>query len=139
MICGVNSGAEETMQHERTTLGIPPNLASALAYLLAWVSGIIVLLLEKENRLVRFHAAQSILLFGALTALGVLLPIAGNIIGVIPLLGPLLKAVIAIISMLLGLAALIIWVILVLFALVGRDYRVPYIDTYADQIARQTA
>jgi len=127
------------LQQERTTLGIPPNLAAALAYLLAWVSGIIVLLIEKENRYVRFHAAQSVLVFGGLTVLGMLLPIAGNILGIIPLIGPIFKAILSIISFLLGLAALVTWVGLVLLALFGRDYRVPYLDSYADQIARQTA
>lgn len=124
---------------ERTTLGIPPNLAAALAYLLAWVSGIIVLLIEKDNRYVRFHAAQSVLVFGGLTVLGMLLPIAGNILGIIPLIGPIFKAILSIISFLLGLAALVTWVGLLLFALFGRDYRVPYLESYADRIARQTA
>ena len=122
----------------RTALGIPSNLAAAFAYVLAWISGLIVLLIERDNRYVRFHAAQSVLIFGGLTVLAMLLPIVANIIGIIPLLGPIFKAILAILSFLLGLAALVAWVVLVILALIGRDYRVPYLDSYADQIARQT-
>ena len=126
------------MQQERITIGIPPNLAAALAYLLAWVSGIIVLLVEKDNRYVRYHAAQSVLVFGGLTVLGMLLPIAGNILGIIPLIGLVFKAILSIISFLLGIAALVSWVGLVLLALFGQDYHVPYLESYAEGIARQT-
>jgi uncharacterized membrane protein len=118
---------------------VPSNIGAALAYLLIWVSGLILLLVEKDNRHVRFHAAQSVLIFGGITVLGMLLPIAGSIIGVVPVLGPILKAIIAMIGFLLGIAALVAWIMLVVFALFGWDYRAPYVDSYADQIAQQTA
>ena len=54
------------MQDGKTALGVPPNVAAALAYVLGWVSGLVVLLVEKEDRSVRYHAAQSILVFGVL-------------------------------------------------------------------------
>ena len=71
---------------ERTSLGLDANLAAALSYLLGFVSGIIVLVLEKDNRFVRFHALQSVLAFGGITLLWVLLnavPILGFLFGVL--------------------------------------------------------
>ena len=65
---------------EKTSTGLDANLAAALSYLLGFVSGAVFLLLEKENRFVRFHALQSVLAFGAITLLWVLLnavPILG--------------------------------------------------------------
>ena len=44
--------------------GLPENTAAALCYLLGWVTGIIFLILEpyNKNKLIRFHAFQSIFL-----------------------------------------------------------------------------
>ena len=50
-----NTGAQ-------STLNLEPNVAAALSYI--WIVGVVVLFSEKENRLVRFHAAQSVV-FGA--------------------------------------------------------------------------
>jgi uncharacterized membrane protein len=40
-----------------TKLGVSENIAGLLAYILGWISGIILLVIEKENKFVRFHAA----------------------------------------------------------------------------------
>jgi uncharacterized membrane protein len=44
--------------------GLPENTAAALCYLLGWVTGIVFLVLEpyNKNKLIRFHAFQSIFL-----------------------------------------------------------------------------
>jgi uncharacterized membrane protein len=48
-------------------LGPDPRLAAALAYLAWWVSGALVWLVERERRLVRVHAMQSLLVFGIIS------------------------------------------------------------------------
>ena len=55
-------------------------LKGAAAYLLGPITGIILLLIEKDNGYVRFHAMQSTLVFGAIFLLNVVL-------GIVPLLG----------------------------------------------------
>ena len=59
-----------------SSLGLPSRTASALAYSGWWVTGAIFWLLEREDRVVRFHAAQAIVVFGvaalAVVILGVL-------------------------------------------------------------------
>src|SRR6478735_5824112 len=52
---------------ERTSLGVDANVAATLAYLLGWVSGAILLVTERQNAFVRFHALQSVIVFGALS------------------------------------------------------------------------
>ncbi|HTY53018.1 MAG TPA: hypothetical protein VMB35_07470 [Methanomicrobiales archaeon] len=47
----------------KATFGLEENVASALCYVLLWVTGIIFLLVEKENKTVKFHAWQSIATF----------------------------------------------------------------------------
>jgi uncharacterized membrane protein len=51
-----------------SSTGLPPRLAAVLAYGGWWVTGLIFWLVERRDRFVRFHAAQSIAAFG-LTAL----------------------------------------------------------------------
>ena len=72
-----------------TSTGLAPNVAGALAYLLGPITGILFLVIEKENRFVRFHAMQSTVLcvawiivsFGLtfLTAV----PVLGWIVGIL--------------------------------------------------------
>ena len=45
---------------EKTASGLDANLAAALAYALGWVSGLVFLLTEHDNKFVRFHAMQSV-------------------------------------------------------------------------------
>ena len=56
-----------------TSTGIQPNVAALLSYLLGWVTGLIFFLIEKDNKFVRFHAMQSIIVFGALTVFNIVL------------------------------------------------------------------
>src|SRR6187402_569105 len=65
---------------EKTSTGFDANVAAALAYLVGFVTGIIFLLVEKENKFVRFHAMQSTLLF-----IGVIL--VDVVLNLIPFLG----------------------------------------------------
>ena len=61
-----------------TALGVTPRQASLLAYSAGWISGLVILVLEPTDREVRWHAAQSLLGFGFLTAVaGLLLALAG--------------------------------------------------------------
>src|SRR5579859_5393668 len=52
--------------YERTSMGMKARHAGMLSYLFGWVTGLVVLLLERDNRFARFHAMQSVLFFGFL-------------------------------------------------------------------------
>ncbi len=58
------------MTNKKTKLGIEENIEALLCYAGAWITGIIFLLLEKENEFVRFHAMQSLLTFLGLFVIG---------------------------------------------------------------------
>lgn len=55
-----------------TTFVITAETAAGFSYLFWWVSGLLVYFNERENRYVRFHAVQSILLTGALSIFSVI-------------------------------------------------------------------
>ena len=48
-------------------MGLNEKHSIFLCYLFGWLSGLIIFLIEKDNNLVRLHAAQSMVLFGSLS------------------------------------------------------------------------
>ncbi|MDK2940298.1 MAG: hypothetical protein PWQ51_2463 [Methanolobus sp.] len=103
-----------------TNIGVSENIAGLIAYILGFITGIILLVIEKENQFVRFHAAQSTVLFGAVFILNIIL-------GFIPILGWLLALV-------LSLVAFVLWLLLMFKAFSGDMYRVPMVADYADKL-----
>jgi len=98
------------------------NIAAALSYLVGFVTGIIFLVVEKENRFVRFHAMQSTIFFLALLAIQVLLQL-------VPLVGFLLFLLV-----LLPFSA-VAWLVLMFKAYQGEEFRIPYVgDMAAERI-----
>ena len=45
----------------KSSTGLDDNIAALLTYIFGWVSGLIFFLIEKDSKLVRFHAMQAIL------------------------------------------------------------------------------
>src|SRR5271154_5428830 len=67
-----------------TQSGMSENVAGLLCYLLGWITGLIFFLIDKRP-FVRFHAAQSIVVFGGLTVIRIVLSmlfISGGLAGV---------------------------------------------------------
>jgi uncharacterized membrane protein len=54
-----------------SSTGLSPHTASILVYAAAWLSAVIFLILERDSRLVRFHALQATYAFGFLCLLAV--------------------------------------------------------------------
>ena len=48
---------------EKSVFGLSPNGAAALSYVFGPITGIVVMVLERNNKFVRFHALQSTLWF----------------------------------------------------------------------------
>lgn len=67
-----------------STTSLKPNVAGLLCYLGGWVTGIVFLIIERKNKLVRFHAMQSLVTFGILH---IIIGIAGNVRGWFPWAG----------------------------------------------------
>jgi uncharacterized membrane protein len=60
-------GARATSRQTGVAGGLEENVAGALAYALGFVSGLVFFLIEEDNEFVRFHAVQSMVVFGAAT------------------------------------------------------------------------
>lgn len=95
------------------------NLLAAASYLLGFITGIVILLIEKQSHFVRFHAMQSTVLFGGIFIVNIAL-------GFIPILGWL-------VGLLLSLVAFILWIVLMWKAFQGEMYKVPYVGELAEK------
>lgn len=111
------------------TSGLAENVAGLLCYLLGWLTGIIFLVIDKRP-FVRFHAAQSIVVFGALTVLRVILSfffLGGYSFGLFWLW--------TMFSVLVSLATLVAWILLMVMAYQGKMFEVPIAAGIAKSIA----
>lgn len=111
---------EDISLFEMTSMGMRARTAGLLCYLFFWVGGLIFLLLEPRNRFVRFHAAQSLLFFGAMSILGWIcssFPFALFGLGGI-----------------VGLASFIAWIVLMVAAHRGRYYKLPLFGDLAERL-----
>ncbi|HUW24874.1 MAG TPA: DUF4870 domain-containing protein [Patescibacteria group bacterium] len=102
---------------KKYAFGLEKNVAAALTYLLAWLTGVIFFLVEKDPD-IRFHAVQSIIFFGGLT-----------ILGMVPVLGWLL-------SPFLFLIGLIGWIVLLVKAYQGEKFKLPVVGNLALKFSR---
>ncbi|WP_208585990.1 DUF4870 domain-containing protein [Gracilibacillus suaedae] len=110
---------QKSEQQTKTSTGLDQNVAGFLTYLVGFISGIIFLLLEKENRFIRFHALQSIFVFVGLM-------IINTVLGMIPLLGWLVNILIASLT-------LVLWVFLMVKAYQGHYFKLPWIGDIVEQ------
>lgn len=116
---------------EMSSTGLSPRLAASLAYAGWWVTGAILWFVERRDRRIRFHAAQSlaafgivaclILAFGALALASLsLLPAAFNLF---------LWAAIATWA-----GGIALWIVALWNAATGHAWRIPIAAELADRI-----
>jgi len=97
--------------------GLQPNVAGLLCYLLTWVTGIVFLIIEKNNKFVRFHAFQSIIVFGVLWLI--------YVIFIWTFIVPIIVWIVMVIS----------WIFLMIKAYQGKMFKVPLIGNWAEKLA----
>mgnify|MGYP001051711040 CR=1 FL=1 len=108
----------------KSSTGLDENVAGLLCYVLGWVSGLVFVLLEQESKFVRFHAIQSIYVFGILN-------LAGIILGWIPILGDA-------ISVIIGVVGIALWIVLMIKAYQGVQFKVRWAGDFAERwVSRQ--
>ncbi len=131
------------MAEKNTSLNMEENVASALCYVLVWLTGIIFFFVEKKSKTVKFHAMQSILTFLPLTIIGWVVGwlgtpsvswSGGGYWGYsynpgIPALIYLSWAIYAV--------TIILWILLIFKAYSGEKFKVPIIGNIAEKQANK--
>ena len=126
-------------QTGKSSTGLDENIAALLAYIFGWVSGLIFFLMEKDSKLVRFHAMQSILLCVVIAVLGIALWIVTFLFVLVAamlpdIVGSLVGLLATLIWLVFSVALLIAWILCVVRAYQGQFFKLPIIGNMAEKI-----
>jgi uncharacterized membrane protein len=106
------------------------NVAGALCYALGWITGLIFYLIDKRP-FVRFHAAQSIVVFGGIQILSLAL---GMIFGARMIFGQAGMIGGFGLFSIIDLIGFVLWIVLIVKAFQGNRFRIPLAADIAEQI-----
>lgn len=109
----------------KSSTGLDENIAGLLCYVFVWIGGLVFFLIEKDSKFVKFHAIQSMVVFGILTAASIVL----SIFTIIPFIGILFT----IITSLIGLVGFILWIILMIKAYQHAMFKLPWAGDFAEK------
>ena len=118
--------------NEPTSTGVDPRLSSLLCYTAWWVSGIIFIILEQQNKTVRFHAAQSIVLFGALSIL--IAGLSALSVAMLMVSGGAFQAA-RMLVYLVWIGSVMMWLLLMYRTYNGETWQVPLVGNLAARLA----
>jgi uncharacterized membrane protein len=108
-----------------STTSLEPNVAGLRCYLVGWITGLVFILIEKENKFVRFHAMQSIVTFGAFTVLWIPFSILSQM--------DILRVLFGILQAVTGILAFVLWIVLMIKAYQGERYKLPIAGDIAEK------
>jgi uncharacterized membrane protein len=132
--CGqAQTGGQVAQTSQNAQPGMAENIAGLLCYVLGWVTGIIFFLIDKRP-FVRFHAAQSIVVFGGLHVINIVIGVMFGA-GFMMMggwsgfgLGWALYSIISLISF-------VLWILLMVKAYQGEKFQVPVAAGIAQSLA----
>jgi uncharacterized membrane protein len=110
---------DQTSSAGKSTTGLDQNIAGALTYLGGAVTGVLFLIIDKDNKFVRFHAMQSTITFVAVLVLSF-------VFFAIPIIGWILYPLFMI-------GVLVLWLFLMYKAFNGQMYKLPYVGDLAEK------
>ena len=128
------------VQTAKSSTGLDENVAALLSYIAGWVSGLIFFLIEKDSRLVRFHAMQSILLNVAALIVGFVLWFVW-VFGVIifasinETLGSLVGLVLGLLLFVFWIGMLIALIMCLIKAFQKQYFKLPIIGNFAEKFS----
>ena len=131
------------MDTGKSALGLDGNIAAALGYPIGIIA-IICLIMEKENRFVRFHALQSLLWHAAYIVVIIALMILSAIIGMVGIAAStasetagagigLIGVLIWLLWLLFFLGYLIMLILAAVKAYGGAEYKLPIVGNMAEK------
>ena len=133
--CGAPAGAQVATDATRNGMtatssagaALSTNLAAALSYVLGFITGILFLVLDpyKNNKLIRFHAMQSVLFSVACIAFAILWSIGVGIL--MTFMGYWVLTIDVPLRLLVGLGIFVYWLYVIFQVYSEREYRIPWI------------
>lgn len=122
------------MNEQMSSSDLDPRLAGLLAYLIPPITGIVFLLVEKKNEVVRWHAAQSTVFGIAWIIAWVVITVFGTVLStVVPILGAIVAALVWLV---LVVGAFVLWLVCLIKGYSGEKWRMPMLAQFADRVVR---
>ena len=137
--CGAGLGVVATptegaaKPEAESSTGMTANVAGLLCYVAGWITGIIFVVLEKKSKFVKFHAWQSIITFGALTVVQIILSILGAI--AVSLFSFGLWNFAHVLGIIVWVITVGLWIALMILAYQGKMWKVPLAGNWAEKRA----
>jgi len=128
------------VQTTKSSTGLDENVAALLSYVFGWLSGLIFFLIEKDSRLVRFHAMQS-LLFNVLVAIvAIVLWVVAFVLFIVAtqlpgIMGSLVSLLVTLFWIVFSVGILIAWVLCLVKAFQGQYFKLPIIGNFAEKFS----
>lgn len=113
--------------NKKSSTGMEPKIAVLLAYLFSWLGGLIILLIEKENRFVKWNALQALIL-GIVEVACIF--VISFILGLIPYIGWFFFSWL---GWVLAGVAWIFAIIAIVMGFQGKTFRIPGISSLTDK------
>lgn len=114
--------------------GLAPNVAGALSYLIGVVTGVLFLVLDKDEPFVRFHASQSIVFSLAWFGVWIVSFVLDIALGAIPVIGWLVSLLL---TLAIAVVGFVLWAYLMFRAYQGDEWELPFVGQYARKLARE--
>jgi uncharacterized membrane protein len=118
-----------------SSTGLSPRTALLLAYSGWWVTGGLFWLVERRDRMVRYHAAQAVVVFGLAALLTV---VFGGLALVSLSFFPGMFTLFATIAGVSWAAGMVLWIVAMAMALRGKHWRVPFAEAWASRLAARS-
>ncbi len=136
----VQVSSQPPVQAGKSSTGLDENIAALLSYVFGWVSGLIFFLIEKDSRLVRFHAMQSLLFNVLVAVVGIALWIVLFVVFMI------VAQVSGALATILSLVSILVWGVFLLGILAGfilclvkafqgQYFKLPVIGNFAEKFS----
>jgi uncharacterized membrane protein len=134
----VQTTSQPPVQTGKSSTGLDENVAALLSYVFGWISGLVFFLIEKDSRLVRFHAMQSLLIniVGAVLgiALWILIIFSTFVIGYASgILSFLVNLVLGLVATVVGIGLLVGVIICLVKAFQGQYFKLPVVGNLAEK------
>jgi len=138
--CGAGLGAapaqSETSGSSETSVGMSANTAGLLCYVAWWITGIVFAVIEKKSKFVKFHAWQSIMTFGVLSVVQII--VSGILAGIgVATLSPGLIVFSGVLGTIIWILSVGLWIALMVLAGTGKMWKVPWAGNWAERQANK--
>jgi len=129
---------EQSSGGSGSSTSLEPNIAGLLCYLVWPITSIIFLIIEKENRFVRYHAWQSLMTSASIIVIYIVVTIVLTVLAFIPWVGLLFGLLGTLFYLLASIGTFVLWIYLMIQAYNNKEPKLPFVGNFSEnQVNKQ--